>query len=148
VPIAHFCAIEVQGRGSLHAHFIVMGGIAPDVLQHLVNNTEYLSAIQNKLDSMVKAEIPNVYHETFSGPPDSLKPKFRPALTQSPLPTIDADGFWDRVYNTAAAVQHHKHSNTCRKGKSGRHGCRLAMPQHCWNKPTGPVQLKFFFNYM
>jgi len=93
VPIAHFCAIEVQGRGSLHVHFIVMGGISPDVLQHLVNNREYLSAIQNKLDSMVKAEIPHVYHEKSNGSPNTLKPKFCPALTLSPLPTVDAVGF-------------------------------------------------------
>ena len=141
VPVAHFCAIEVQGRGSLHAHFIVMGGVAPDIMQSAVDNPEYLSVIQKKLDSMVKAEIPNTYFKQSVNATDTPKKQFRPALIQSPIPALDADAFWDHVYLTAAAVQCHKHSSTCRKGKSGRHSCRMAMPQHCWNKATGPVQL-------
>ena len=49
VPVAHFACIEIQGRGSLHAHFIVMGGIAPDVMQSVVNDPDCLSAVQKKL---------------------------------------------------------------------------------------------------
>ena len=141
VPVAHFCAIEVQGRGSLHAHFIVMGGVAPDIMQAAVNNPEYLSIIQKKIDSMVKAEIPDNYFKQSVNVIDASKKEFRPALIQSPIPAVDADAFWDHVHHTAATVQCHKHSNTCRKGKSGRYSCRMAMPQHCWNKATGPVQL-------
>jgi len=64
VPIAHFCAVEVQGRGFLNPHFIVVGGTSPSVLQHLVINNEHLSAIEIKPESMVKTEIDNVYPET------------------------------------------------------------------------------------
>ena len=66
VPVAHFACIEIQGRGSLHAHFIVMGGIAPDVMQSVVNDPDCLSAVQKNIDSIVKAEIRDAYHKKQS----------------------------------------------------------------------------------
>jgi len=146
VPVAHFSAVEVQGRGSLHVHFILIGGVNPETMQAAVNNPELLDIVCIKLDSMVKAEIPDSYHNptpTDSTENQSGKPDFRPALTLSPLPNIDPDSFWDRVYRTATAVQCHKHTSTCHKGKSGKYCCRMAMPQGCWNQRTGPVQLVY-----
>ena len=122
-------------------HSIIVSGITPDIMQAAVNNPSCLERIRNSIDSMVKAEIPSTFQTNSSDNPVASEQPYRAALTSSPLPITDNDGFWQRVYRTAASVQCHKHSSTCHKGKSGRYGCRMAMPAGSWNKKTGPIQL-------
>jgi hypothetical protein len=61
--------------------------------------------------------------------------------------SLDSDSYTSRWHTTAAAVQRHtKHMATCRKGNSGKYGCRMSMPQAIHPEPTGPVELNVTYD--
>ena len=59
--IAHFAALECQGRGSLHFHAVMWSGLTPELLQALATDDPDLSGLKAKaaevLDSMATAKL-------------------------------------------------------------------------------------------
>jgi hypothetical protein len=64
--IAHFGALESQGRGSLHFHGVIWSGLTPELLQCLATNVEVLSALKETaagvLDAMASSKLPGEMH--------------------------------------------------------------------------------------
>ena len=76
------------------------------------------------------------YNEDDSPTINALKDQSIPCPKKEPL------SFRRFTHALAWLVQRHiLHQSTCRKGKAGQYGCRLAMPQKVHPLPSGPVQL-------
>ena len=65
--IAHFRALESQGRGSLHIHAVMWSGLTPELLQCLATNAEVLSALKETaagvLDAMASSKLSAEMHD-------------------------------------------------------------------------------------
>lgn len=90
------------------------------------------------MPSMVLSEAQRNLLETLpSVKPVGLYCSFSPDSLDSSTP------FKSRWQKIAAVVQRHvKHMLTCRKGTSGKYGCRMSIPQALRREPTGPSQLE------
>ena len=59
--LAHFAALECQGRGSLHFHAVMWSGLTPELLQALATDDPELEHLRTvtaqALDSMVRAKL-------------------------------------------------------------------------------------------
>ena len=60
--LAYGGVTEAQHRGALHAHFVVLGGITPDLLEHVAGYTDLCHEVSVALDSMYKGEISDSGH--------------------------------------------------------------------------------------
>merc|ERR1712127_677465 len=60
--IACFGKTETTGRGSLHFHVVLWGGISPDFLELMSDLPELCKQVGNVLDSMYSASIPKNHH--------------------------------------------------------------------------------------
>jgi hypothetical protein len=66
--LAHFAALECQGRGSLHFHAVIWSGLTPELLQALASNDPELRGLRDAaadvLDSMARAKLSPTRHES------------------------------------------------------------------------------------
>ena len=146
--IAHFAALECQGRGSLHFHAVMWSGLTPELLQALATKDPDLSGLKAKaaevLDSMATAKLDAERHERRDADLkerlDGLNGNEGPATF-----VLEGDGVEKFVQKHVANVTNfHTHSATCRKGKYGHKHCRLAKPSPICQGlkgKTGPIEL-------
>jgi len=160
--IAHFGALESQGRGSLHFHAVMWSGLTPELLQCLATNVEVLSALKETaagvLDSMASSKLPDEMHdgrgEDNAARLQRLNSELGPWTAEecttlgshSEHGLVNEADFSEAVQrNVVNLTNYHTHSATCRKGKYGCRHCRLAQPQPICDElsgQTGPIQLE------
>ena len=145
--VAYFGVVECQGRGTLHTHMFIWGGLPPFLLQKGSQYHDVVQELQKVLDSMLTAEISK---DGYNGrkerrhESEENMPRFYPSLYECPSLKNNpqwSEEFQQRYESVATAVQVHSHTFTCHKGKSGKIGCRMGYPQTIRNEPTGPIQL-------
>ena len=143
-PIAFFAADESQGRGSLHMHAILWCGIPPDTIQKHINNKKIMEETIKVVDSMVRAYIPSdQVPENDDIDQQGSRQHFYTGECVPPLESCQAfTKFEERAYAIAKMCNTHRHSATCRKGKTGRFGCRFLIPSAICES-TGAVELKY-----
>ena len=152
---AFFGCVETQGRGALHFHVIIYGGITPTLLENAAAVPEICSKIEKILDDMYCAELPKGYHvrdyvvKQMKTTPEGRKllpskVKAYPSMKRCPFPcpripvtqTEWKRFCWENVLRTGI----HEHTFTCRKPPQGKDHCRNAMPAGT-SKKTGPKEL-------
>ena len=160
--IAHFGALESQGRGSLHFHAVMWSGLTPELLQRLATNVGVLSALKETaagvLDAMASSKLPGEMHggrcEDKASRLHRLNSELGPWTAEEciTLGSHSEHGLVKEADFDEAVQRHvvnmtnfHTHSATCRKGKFGSRHCRLAQPQPICDElsgKTGPIQLE------
>ena len=135
--------MEDHARGTLHFHFIFIGGLSPFVLREYANVPRLCSAIVSVLDSQHKASFPQKSMLVrlvqdcvrFRVPPN-------PDFAKSTCEMLRAENLLSHhtseessIEETTTSVaeadvgkQWHNHMCTCTKGKMGKTGCRLCFP--------------------
>lgn len=100
-----------------------------------------MTAICGRLDSLVQAWIPEISEvNNHSSQPETVE-DIRDGRKLSPLPNIDPDAFKKRFVSVVQQTNVHVHKPTCHKGKIGKYHCRMGMPVHTCDLPTGPREL-------
>ena len=85
---------EAQGRGTLHLHFLAWSDLQPSVIREFVNDEEVMSAICNRLDSLVQEWIPPFGTGDFRRDCNNIVEDVRDDGRRiSPLPTLDISAF-------------------------------------------------------
>ena len=147
-----FGKTETTGRGSLHFHVVLWGGISPDILEIISDSTQLSRKVGSVLDSMYSATLERSCHiadlatkelKLLSNdlrvkrimPPRALQ------IPPDPLEDVTGKRYVSHLSSTVNQCGVHEHTFTCYKGTTGFNGCRL-------NKPSGlvdetlPVMLK------
>ena len=138
--VATFGVFEVQGRGSLHTHMCIWGSLTPSLLQKVASYPALVKRVTAAMDTMFQAALPPAVHlEGLMRRSNHIKLD-RTCLTMSPDPIEQSEAYTDRVMKAVDSMQLHSHTETCRKGKHGQEGCRLAKPSGLIEK-TCCVQL-------
>jgi hypothetical protein len=65
--IAYYGPIEAQGRGTLHLHSLLWGGLNPNMLQKIASDPTLHTKLRNTLDTMVQAKVSDWAHELKLG---------------------------------------------------------------------------------
>ena len=60
--IAYFGKTETTGRGSLHFHVVLWGGISPDLLELVSDMPEMCRRVGSILESMYSASLTKEWH--------------------------------------------------------------------------------------
>ena len=151
-----FGKTETTGRGSLHFHVVLWGGISPDILELVSDIPELSEKIASVLDSMYSAKLERSCHvadlvtkklKLFSND-IRVKRIMPPRALQIPPDPLgdDIGGSYDSHYSsTVNQCGVHEHTFTCYKGNSGKTGCRLNKPNGLIEE-TKPVMLKIVDN--
>ena len=133
--VAAFLVTEVQGRKALHGHILLWTLLGPDIIQAGAAFPAIVKALTEVLDTMIVSSLPAVVHA------ESMLRAMTPACSRSfqarattaepiipsTLPLMKM--FESRVYKVISNNGLHTHADTCAKGKSGKEGCRMGMPQ-------------------
>lgn len=149
-PLGFFEVDEANGRGSLHFHSLLWGGILPILIQQLSEYPQYVTEIARILDSQTCCFVPTQFYEKYNEKLQEyiIQGSFpdRP-LIQLPLWHLDEpEKFEVFIYDQAISKQKHKHAPTCHKGKHGMHGCRSNLPKTTGIDHTRPVELTKVMN--
>jgi len=152
--IAYFGKTETTGRGSLHFHVVLWGGISPDFLELISDMPELCKRVGSILESMYSASLTKEQHvadlatkeaDKLCSYQDDTKPTRRTMTPQamqiSPDP-LDKSRFVCHVCTTVCQRNGiHQHTFTCLKGVLGKCSCRLCKPSGK-RKGTLPVILE------
>ena len=143
--IAYFAIIECQGRGTLHTHLFLWGGLPPFLLQKCAEFDDLVRVISGVMDSMLTAEISRDGYDA-RGARAAPSTRYYPSLHECPVPSTEASSVWEEEFKqryeaVATAVQVHSHTFTCHKGRQGKIGCRMCYPQSIREVCTGPIEL-------
>ena len=138
--VAYFGKTETTGRGSLHFHVVLWGGISPDLLEVISDMPQLCKRVALILESMYSATLSKSQHvsnlaknetDKLCSNEDDTKPTYRTlpprAMQISPDP-LDMSRFEDHVCTTVCKFGIHQHTYTCYKGTMGYTGCRLCKP--------------------
>jgi hypothetical protein len=126
-------------------------------MQAVAEDPELSALAARAIDSAVSASVPVEYHDRADSTssmrrrqrvPDlasvadqPLQPPYPSA--QIECPNFGTEDFTAHFFNVAALCNMHwRHSQTCRKGKTGRCQCRLGYPVSIRERLTGPVQVR------
>ena len=135
---------EVQARGALHMHFILFGGLTPDLLQRAADLPNICKKVAKALDTMFRAEIDRQYHiANLIGEHLPVGKKLRrkyPALlmTRQSVKTCNVCGIAMSYIKDVGQI--HRHGFTCHKPPNGQYYCRLCA-KFGFKETTGIVQL-------
>jgi len=139
---AHFLVFEVQGRGALHLHGLLWGSITPYVMQIIsTKKGDILNLLTKAVDSMVQAYLPLKAFQDQITRKQNPSLNIRPGLQQFSFDKNNPEDFIDRYGHVCSAVQVHKHSFTCHKGKAGKFSCRLGYPSNMQPEKTQPLEI-------
>ena len=136
--LAAYGVTENTQRGSLHAHFVVWGGLPPTLLTRVAHIPALVGAVCNVLESMFITKMPRALHVTRAAGDyirDNLSTdqvaRRRPSVLV--CPPVTTSEFWLHGMKNAACFQYHQHSFTCFKTKMGKCGCRMCYPRYIRN---------------
>ena len=131
VPIAYYGVIEAQGRGTLHIHFCLWGGIPPQTLQKICHDKDLAKLGTNYFDRTVSAKLPLSIHILDA----ERRLKHEPAVRSGMKAINNGDGLsfqpWlEAIRQKGIVLQNHTtHHPTCFKGKQGKYKCRMGFPR-------------------
>jgi hypothetical protein len=143
--VAAYGVTESTQKGSLHAHFILWGGLPPTLLSRVAHIPVLVKAVCQVLESMFVTKMPRGLH-VMRATGDYIRDhvrntevgRRRPSVLV--CPSVGTHAFWVHSLKNAACYQYHKHSFTCFKTKSGKCGCRMCYPRYI-KQESGFVQL-------
>ena len=149
--LAYIGVTETTGRGSLHFHVILWGGLSPELLEMVSDMPELCERVGAVLDSTFRAEMPRYAHMRDLVTKDlrqhgkcskAFKDTTFPAAARSMqiLPNPVDPEFEEFVYCNICGRNIHTHTFTCHKPPNGRHGCRMCKPSGL-NNGTMAVEL-------
>ena len=128
---------ETTGKGALHTHLVLFGGLPPKLVSKHASIGEVAEAILKVFDTMYKTELPKEVHcchiveqftrKAFSGASLKLGPTRKPLFHAPPL--ITSPLYKHHCIANAQRNNVHAHSHTCFKGSMGYRGCRLCYAQ-------------------
>ena len=143
---------ETTGKGSLHFHVVIWGGLSPDLLQNISGYPELCKEAAKTLNSMYCATLPTHVHvrdlvskglalfnnssKTFG----TRKKRKATAMKVPPDPRFKRSKFRHYVHDIVCYCGIHTHCMTCRKPPKGWTRCRLSKPSG-FSAHTEPVQL-------
>ena len=136
---SYFLCFEAQGRGSLHFHGLLWGSITPNLCSQYAHDSDRASSISKFFDTVWSASFPLESHEQVRERQNSPHLILRPGLLPCPEDASSQE-YRDRYHAIGPILLTHSHSDTCRKGKSGKMGCRMNFPVSI-TPQTGPAQL-------
>ena len=137
--LAYFGVTETTGRGSLHFHVVLWGGMSPDILEAISDLKRLCTYASSVLDSMYGAQLDRHFHvrdlvskdmklycnESLGLSGNTGVPR---AMMLPPDPIGEREEFLAHSAVTVCYCGIHGHSFTCRKPPKGYHGCRLCKP--------------------
>ena len=136
--LAYIGVTETTGRGSLHFHVVLWGGLSPELLEMVSDVPELCERIGDVLNSCYSAEMPRDVHVRDlvsrelkqSSKSSAAFRRMDPAARSMQIPPdpTDKDGFQGFVYCTVCGRNIHGHSYTCHKPPNGARGCRMCKP--------------------
>ena len=121
---------DTNARKSLHFHAAVHGGPSPALLADVAGYRRLETAVYRALDSIYRAEVPIELHAVDVARRLLKCPAPKHTFHQPTITECDADTLaFDREADSIALhTGFHSHAATCRKGASGKKGCRMARP--------------------
>ena len=130
VPFAWTYVHEVSGRKAFHFHASVHGGPSPALLTDVLGSPALEKAVCQALDSIYKAYVSPEIHALDAARRFLKVPACKLSYFQqeSMCTAEDVSLFDARAAITAVTTGLHSHAATCRKGLSGKEGCRMARP--------------------
>lgn len=129
VVIAHYIVLEVQGRGSLHAHGCLFTHLSPALLQACAGHPTLEPVACRAVDRLVSATLPVEVHTAHLLPPAARGSTMRASLRPVPDPEAGVQALREAAHAVMASCGVHSHTFTCRKGDVGKERCRLMMPR-------------------
>ena len=152
--LAYFGKTETTGRGSLHYHVVLWGGVSPDILELISDIPELCKRVGSILESMYSASLEKHCHVAdltmkalrggVSNANDPRAKGIMPhrALQDSPDPLEEPRRFCAHASTTVTVKSGiHECCFTCYKGSRGHTGCRLDKPSGL-REETKPVMLE------
>ena len=150
---AFYGCVETQGRGALHFHMILYGGISPKLLENAVGFEDICDCISSVLDQMHDAMLPRskLIAEGLrkqmltkgSKGKDFLPNSGKAYCAMFCIPCNTTSHDFEVLYNlNKRKTNLHIHTFTCKKPPSGRHRCRGGYPCLPCER-TGVSQLKW-----
>ena len=121
---------ETNARKSFHFHASVNGGASPALLADVVGYPALEKLVCQALDSIYSAHVPMDLHAVDTArrllkcPP----PKHTFYQTTELPDDASCEAFERKAATVALHTGFHTHATTCRKGASGKLGCRMARP--------------------
>ena len=125
---------------------VCWAGLPPHLLQEAALSSILVEAVAASLGLALKAEVdPDRHVEQLLNKAAKRMPS-KPAVATLHDPINNPILFKRDADNAAVVCNFHQHSSTCRSGKAGKTGCRLARPQElvcktgcCQIQPCKPV---------
>ena len=118
--VAFYAVYEVQGRGTLHVHYLVWGGVPPSVLQYSAGKDIISDISATVLDAIVSCSLPAEIHKEYTVQLEQTGRSERFGMIDI---TQNYVLFSQKI--AAALNNHRKHTFSCLKGKVGKKKCRV-----------------------
>ena len=126
-------------------HSLLWGFLPPSFVQFILDKKELLEEAVKAIDSMVRAYVSEQTHVWNNNRIRNEENAERFSLFQCPQPSASPVEYEQRFSRVAVTCNYHRHHITCRKGKTGKYGCRSFMPSPIC-QATGPAELSFEIN--
>ena len=145
---AFFGVVEAQGRGSLHYHVLIWGGLSASLLESTAHCPETRTEVAKAMNQMYAAELPRHLHAKdltmrelrLEGEEVGGDIQYCPSLSVAPSPLTAHDKHREDCHSCVRYSGIHNHRLACHDGRHGEDGCRFNAP---WGteQETRPVQL-------
>jgi hypothetical protein len=129
---AYYLVVEAQGRGCLHFHMLFWGTFSPQLIQAASCSPTYKEIVSKALEKMVSCELPRQTHldqlELRARLAQRIEGSSYPTAVMRSPDAVSGASYETRAYAAALESNIHRHTFTCRKGKTGKCQCRMCMP--------------------
>ena len=123
VPLAFVGVTEMQGRQSAHVHCLVVTDLSPISIQKHLSDSDAMSLLMKRMDSMIQGWIPDVPDQAFNKLSDeatTMEPTKLHRDGRHPMVFNSMQDVEERAFSVAHANNRHSHSFTCHKGQKQR----------------------------
>jgi hypothetical protein len=132
--VGYFGCIETQGRGALHFHVVLFGGVTPKLLEESRGFEELCKSISKVLDNMYQSEIPRgkylewlIVRKMKASQNITLPPSNKCYPIMKDIPNYQTREEWKQhMWENILQTGIHEHSFTCHKPPAGCYHCRMA----------------------
>ncbi|KAJ3307897.1 hypothetical protein HDU76_004280 [Blyttiomyces sp. JEL0837] len=139
--ISNAVAVGETGGGgnNMHVHVLLFSPFNGNVFDDAVWDPDIQKICADFLDSILVAELSSSSWLQIN---NNTLPRM--GMFESPYKSIDSAGHEERQQNQLMLTNLHEHSETCRKGKAGKHHCRMSKESGINSDGTRPVWFQLF----
>ena len=144
---ASFSVNECNGKGWLHNHALIHGGLSGWLTDALASFTSLHEPLQKYIDSIVTCSLPSEVHKqsmlrrVCGFPPYRAGHNVPPQNASFENNDTSSQSFMSHTYATVEGTQLHlHHGSRCHKGAVGKYQCAQSYPKQCVESTT-PVKL-------